>query len=318
MSEPKIYLAPLRGCTNFVYRKSYSKFFKGIDVAVSPFIKLSSKYKNSYLKDIMPENNRKSIPVIPQVLGDHVKLFKKLATTITKLGYEEINLNFGCPHKPVVTKGLGSGMLKDKDKLRSFLDGVVDSFSGKISVKMRTGIENHDDALNIIDLLNDYPLASVTIHPRLTVDKYEGEVNLDVFENCLKQSKHPVIYNGDILTRQDYEKIINRFDNLAGVMIGRGILQNPFLVGDIRGKKQKNLQEQLLIMRNFHDDVFARYKSILSGYAHLANNMKEFWFYNCKFFPNPKGIVTRIWATKNEKQYLELVDKFFKRQESFL
>lgn len=316
--EIKIYLAPLRGCTNFVYRRSYRRFFKGIDAAVSPFIRLSSKYKNSYLKDILPENNRKSIPVIPQVLGNHLKLFKKLSKEISALGYDEININCGCPHKPVVKRGLGAGMLADKDILRKYIDGAVESFAGKISVKMRTGIENHDDALSIVEILNDYPLASLTIHPRLSVDKYEGDVDLDVFGKCLEQSKHNVIYNGDILTLADYENITERFDSLHGVMIGRGILQNPFLVGEIMGKKQKTLDQKLRLMRDFHDDVFASYKEILSGYSHLANNMKEFWSYNCKFFPNSKGIVSRIWSTKNEKQYLLLVDKFFTRQKSFL
>lgn len=314
----KIYLAPLRGCTNFVYRNSYNKFFKGVDYAVSPFIKLSSKYKNSYLKDILPENNRKSIPVIPQVLGDHPKLFKKLSAVISGLGYNEINLNFGCPHKPVVKKGLGAGMLSDKDKIKSFLDSAVKSFDGEISIKMRTGINNHDDALNIIDILNDYPLKNIIIHPRLSIDKYKGEVNLDIFEASLSRSKHPVIYNGDIVTLADYKKITERFDSIYGVMIGRGILMNPFLLNEIRGKREKTLEEKLKLMRKFHDDIFASYSSMLSGHKHIANKMKEYWEYNCLFFPNPKGIVSRIWSSKNSEHYLVMVDKFFKRQEAYL
>lgn len=238
-------LAPMQGLTEVMFRRVYEACFPGaLDVAVSPFLSLThGNLADAWDKidDVLPEANRDSIPVIPQILGKEPREFIDLGNRLFDLGYTEINWNIGCPMRRVTAKHRGSGILPYPDEVRSILDQVVPHLHASLSVKMRLGLRSPDEIFALIPILNSYPLANVTIHPRTGRQQYGGQVDLDTFEEALRNICHPVIYNGDICTVADYRRMHARFPQVADFMIGRGILYNPLLPLQIKSETSTQL-----------------------------------------------------------------------------
>lgn len=227
-------LAPMQGLTEVLFRKSYEHCFPGmIDKAVSPFLSIThGNLTHSWKKidDVLPENNEDSIPVVPQILGREPEEFLQLVNRLHEVGYEEVNWNIGCPMRRVAAKHRGSGILPYPEEVQGLLGYVVPRLQGiQLSVKMRLGYYSPDEIFTLIPILNSYPLKSVTIHPRTGKQQYGGTIDQERFGKALQLLKHPVIYNGDICTYDQYRYIVGRFSTVADVMIGRGVLFDPTL-----------------------------------------------------------------------------------------
>ena len=121
----KLYLAPLEGITNHIYRKALYECFGGFDKYFIPFIraKQNLNFSGREKKDIDPENNQ-GMYAVPQILTRNADDFLRTASQLAGLGYREINLNLGCPSKTVVTKGCGAGFLDRPDELERFLNHI--------------------------------------------------------------------------------------------------------------------------------------------------------------------------------------------------
>ena len=226
-------LAPMQGLTELMFRKVYHRCFPGaLDYAISPFLSLThGNLTEAWEKidDVLPEPNRNSIPVIPQILGKEPVEFIDLANRLFDIGYTEINWNIGCPMRRVTAKHRGSGILPYPDEVDRILGQVIPQLKPRLSVKMRLGLKSPDEIFNLIPILNNYPLLNVTIHPRTGRQQYTGQVDLDTFSRALPLLHHKVIYNGDICTPADYRRISQRFPSIQEFMIGRGILYDPLL-----------------------------------------------------------------------------------------
>ena len=226
-------LAPMQGLTELMFRKVYHRCFPGaLDYAISPFLSLThGNLTEAWEKidDVLPEPNRDSIPVIPQILGKEPVEFIDLANRLFDIGYTEINWNIGCPMRRVTAKHRGSGILPYPDEVDRILGQVIPHLKPRLSVKMRLGLKSPDEIFNLIPVLNNYPLLNVTIHPRTGHQQYTGQVDLDTFSRALPLLHHKVIYNGDICTPADYRRISQRFPSIQEFMIGRGILYDPLL-----------------------------------------------------------------------------------------
>ena len=234
-------LAPMQGLTELMFRRVYHRCFPGaIDMAVSPFLSLTHGNLADACKkidDVLPDDNSDSLPVIPQILGKEPEEFVALANRLHEVGYDEVNWNIGCPMRRVAAKHRGSGILPYPDEVRQLLDYVVPKLTLKLSVKMRLGLYSKDEIFDLVPILNQYPLASVTIHPRTGRQQYGGQVDLDTFAQVPPLSVHPVVYNGDICTLADYQRICQRFPSVKDVMIGRGVLFDALL--PVRIKEQE-------------------------------------------------------------------------------
>lgn len=237
-------LAPMQGLTEVLFRRCFEHCFPGtIQSAISPFLSLTHGKltdAGNRLFDVLPENNIHSIPVIPQILGKELDEFVEMATCLHNLGYEEVNWNIGCPVRRVAGKHRGSGILPYPTEIEKILDHVIPRIPNKLSIKMRLGYLDSNEIFNIIPILNKYPLVNVTVHPRIGKQQYGGTPDLDTFAKVLPLIQHPVIYNGDICTTEQYHYIRKRFPTISDVMIGRGILYNPLLPSQIMGDDQSN------------------------------------------------------------------------------
>ena len=273
-----LYLAPLEGITGYIYRNAYQKYFGGIDRYFTPFIAPAKgkPFRHRELADVRPEHNT-GIMVIPQILTNHSEGFIKAAKALTDMGYDEININMGCPSGTVVSKGKGSGMLADPTKLDHFLEEIFAADICKISVKTRLGMEFADEFPDILDVLMKYPFTEVIIHPRTREDYYGGSVDLAMFDLAVErygeQTESVLCYNGDIFRASDFHSILARF-SVPSVMFGRGLVANPGLIDEI--VSQKFMEK--LTFRAFHDQLLEEYRQAFHNDVNAMFRMKEFFF----------------------------------------
>lgn len=308
---PILYLAPLQGMTDRIYRNLFPLYFKGVDLAVAPFLSATKSIKpGSLLRDYSPNQNL-GIPTIPQIMSSGPEDFTRLANALFDIGYGEVNWNLGCPFRMVVKKGRGAGMLCYPERIEAFLEKAMPALKPKLSIKLRLGLKDPDDVLRLLPVFNRFPLEELTIHPRTGAQMYEGNVDPDRFGKCLDLSQHRLVYNGDVTTVAAYEQLAERFGSVHRWMIGRGLLGNPFLAEEIKGYVEKPYVEKVQILRAFHDHLFAEYSQILSGPAHITNKMKEFWTYSGSFLKDREKIRKQINKTHHRDAYIAAVHKIF-------
>ena len=310
-STPFIYMAPLRGITDALFRQIYCKHFEGINAAVAPFINPQRKsgHTDKLLADVLPGNN--DLHLIPQLLNTDGDDFLALAQRLYDLGYKEINWNLGCPVPMVAKKKRGSGLLPFPEQIVAFLDYVLPRLKTKLSLKIRLGYHDYNESLTLLPLLDCYPLSEIIIHARLGKQLYRGETYPERFMSCQQVSSHRLVYNGDINTTSDYLDL-NRRINVDRWMIGRGLIANPFLPSEIKNN-QLSTQVRFEKLQSFHDELFAAMKERLDGPGHLLGRMKQIWIYFISSFPGKKNALKKITKATTEGKYLDEVASLFQQ-----
>ena len=311
MTTFQLYLAPLRGFTDYIYRNTFTRHFDGIDGALAPFIPTvtADRFKPSHFKDILPENNP-TLPIVPQIIGNQSADFINLAVRLFDLGYTSVNWNLGCPFPMVAKKHRGSGLLPYPERIDAFLEKTVSSIPNRLSIKTRLGRRTINDIFKLMPIFNRYPLKEIIIHPRTGIQMYVGKTDLDTFERCLAQSVHRIIYNGDITDLKTFQDVFGRFEDIDGWMIGRGAVTNPFLPAIIKAGRD-DISHKVEKFKQFYDELFDQYRQVFSGPGHLLNRMKGFWTYFSKSFQNSRKIAKKVHRTQKMHRYMELVDRFF-------
>jgi tRNA-dihydrouridine synthase len=307
----KFYLAPMEGLTGYIYRNAHNTYFNNIDKYLSPFISAnqSGSLKTKEINDILPENNQ-GLVLIPQLLTNNAKDFTHISKKIKLLGYQEINLNLGCPSGTVVSKNKGSGFLAKTKELDIFLEEIFSQAVTKISIKTRIGKNEPEEFHEIMEIFNKYPIEELTIHPRTQKDFYKNKPNLKVFKEALASSKNPICYNGDIFTVKDYKQFSTDFPSVDSLMIGRGLLANPGLTRDIKN----NIKLEKDLLKEFHDKLYNDYKKILYGDLNVLFKMKGLWFYMISVFSDNEKYIKRIRKSVKLHDYDEAVASLFREQ----
>ena len=317
MMKPVLYMAPIRGVTNSIYRNVCSRHFGGYDRAVTPFLKSSGGRKPT-LRDILPERNDAGFDIVPQILENDPKRFIALSNGIFDLGYKTVNWNLGCPIPRVRSKKRGSGLLPFPSDIVRFLEEVIPGVSGRISIKVRLGVHDKNELSELLPLLNELPLEEIIVHPRTGKQMYKGEADIDSIEEICSLTTHTVVYNGDIDSVDKFNKLSNKFPDVNRWMIGRGGIIDPFLPEEIKELTHNNKQEKLDRFINFHEEMFKVYREELSGPAHLIGKMKENWRYWVMAFKTGERLFLEITRTKTADQYKRTVDKFFMMEKKCL
>ncbi len=314
MQPPRLYMAPMKGFTDHLFRNAFADHFGGFDLAVAPFIasKRDNKIKKNYVKDVWPENNTR-LPVVPQILSNAARDFIVLANYLYDLGYPAVNWNLGCPYPAVAEKMRGSGLLPYTKRIREFLDDVIGGIKGSLSIKIRLGWRSRDDIFRLIPVLNHYPLEELIIHPRTGVQRYEGDIDLDAFGQCLATIRHPVVYNGDIRTPEIFKMLSRRFIGVNRWMIGRWCLANPLLPYSIKTGND-DIRNKIHLMKQFHAALFEAYSGVLDSPCHVLNKMKGLWRYIGLSFKDCETSIQKIKKTTRPDQYLEQANLFFETE----
>lgn len=276
MSENQLYFAPMEGITGSIYRRAHHRIFGGVDRYYAPFIFTNPKGKISKkdLLEIAPEYNE-GCRVVPQLLSNCAEDFIATAHTLKGLGYDEVNLNLGCPSSTVASKGRGSGFLGEKEALKAFLADIFDKTDMKISLKTRIGLNRADEFDDILDIYQAFPVEMLIVHPRIRMDYYSGKPDMEAFEKASARMPFPVCYNGDIFTAAAYGRVSEKYSDICHWMIGRGLLSNPALCREIRGGDCASREE----LADYYHTMRDEYEVRLQGNKKVVFLMKEFWHY---------------------------------------
>ncbi len=292
------------------YRQAFIRHFEGLDIEMAPFISTVSaeRINPKLLKDVLPENNS-GLPLIPQLIGNKADDFVQMTKALHDLGYDEVNWNLGCPHKPIRKKRRGSGLLAHPDMVAAVLDKACRESPCRISVKVRLGVADKSELMNLIPILNQYPLSEVIIHPRTAEQMYDGTVDLDAFDEACSALERPVCYNGDIHTLSSFKQIQARFPSIDRFMLGRGLLANPFLCEVIKSG-QPGIPNAINRIAAFHEDLLARYETVLHGDQPVLGKMKEFWTYQSMHISNGHQLFKKLKKAQRLSSYKAIVTEF--------
>ena len=299
----RYYFAPMEGITDSIYRRIHHKYFPGVDRYYMPFLSPTIHRSLTHKEDReLPMADSVAFTAIPQILTKVPEDFLWAAQVCKDRGYSEVNLNVGCPSGTVVSKGKGSGMLRDSEHLDRFLEEIFRDSVLPVSVKTRLGLEKSEEFPAILEVLNQYPIRELTVHPRVRKQFYDGSVDMEMFDYAVKNSINPLCYNGDILTLSQAEALQQKYPEIQSVMIGRGLIADP---GILSGGTDKAALE------GFMNELMAVYEVEFGGSRNAIFRLKENWGFLHSRFEGCDKLWKRLRKTTDAAEFKSISAEIF-------
>ncbi len=299
----RYYFAPMEGLTDSVFRRIHHEFFPGLDAYYMPFISPTMhRSLTPREKRELPEAGSVPFRAVPQIMTKVPEDFLWAAEQCAQRGYDEVNLNLGCPSGTVVSKGKGSGMLADPEGLDRFLDRIFSEVEIPVSVKTRIGMELGSEFPRLMEIYNRYPIKELTIHPRVRKQFYKGHVDREIFRWAADVSKNPLCYNGDLCRVGDVNILEEEFPEVKAVMIGRGLIGNP-------GMFCRNVTVEKLM--DYHDSLLESYIEEFGGARNAMFRMKENWHYMIQMFEDSEKLWKKLRKTTDVEEYKTITRQIF-------
>lgn len=303
----EIHFAPLQGYTDFEYRRIHSRHCGGVDTYYTPFIRWEKGgIREKDIRDILPENNE-GLHLVPQIICADTDEFNRLADTIQEHGYEEMDLNMGCP-APMQTKLMrGSGILPYPTRVSALLKEMERRPEVRFSAKMRLGLEGKEEWRELSGMLNSSCLKHLTVHPRIGKQMYKGEVDMDAFSEVYSSIHIPIIYNGDVTSMEQVSSLSERYPGLHGIMMGRGLLARPTMAKECLMGEEMPHEERMSILMQMHEDMLGYCTRKYKVDSQILLHIHAFWEYQESQLERKTW--KKIMKAGNMKNYLEAIRK---------
>ena len=299
----RYYFAPMEGLTDSIYRRLHHKYFPGVDRYYMPFLSPTIHRTLTHKEDReLPLADSVDFAAVPQILTKVSEDFLWAAQVCQDRGYDEVNLNVGCPSGTVVSKGKGSGMLRDAAALDRFLEEIFQGSPLPISVKTRLGLENPEEFPALLEVFNRYPIKELTIHPRVRKQFYDGGVHMDWFDYAVEHSSNPLCYNGDILSLADAEALQRKYPKIDAIMIGRGLIADP---GMLSGGTD------VTALEGFMNELMAVYEVEFGGSRNAIFRLKENWGFLHDRFEGCDKLWKRLRKTTDADEFKSISAEIF-------
>ena len=261
--------APLQGVTDNVWRMAQHSVFGGVDAYYAPFMRVErGEVRRKDLRDVEPERNA-GITLIPQILAcqpDHALM---MVDALKQKGYSRIDINLGCPFPPIALHRKGSGMLAYPELVEALFKALAAVDGVEYSVKMRLGWDRPDQWRDVLPMMDIIRPVNIAVHPRIGKQQYKGDLDIGQFEELMAASVWPIVYNGGLRTVEDIEAAMNRYPDLAAVMVGSGLAANPGMFAPDATTDD---------YRRFHDLLVDGYTEQLNGgEAQLVRHLQDIW-----------------------------------------
>ena len=298
----RYYFAPMEGITDSIYRQTHHKYYPGLDRYYMPFLSPTIHRTLTHKEDReLPMADSVPFCAVPQILTKVAEDFLWAAGICRDRGYEEVNLNLGCPSGTVVSKGKGSGMLRDIDGLDRFLEEIFAASPLPISVKTRLGLENGEEFPRLLDIFNRYPIQELTVHPRVRKQFYDGSVDMEMFRYAAENSRNPLCYNGDLTSLQQIETFRQEFPGIEAVMIGRGLIADPGMLS----------HGTVAILEAFHNELLERYLEAFGGSRNAMFRLKENWHFLITQFEGSEKLWKQLRKTTDLGEFRAITTQIF-------
>ena len=296
----RYYFAPMEGITDSIYRRLHHKYFGGVDRYYMPFLSPTVHRQLTHKEEReLPLADSEAFCAVPQILTKVPEDFLWAAQVCKDRGYDEVNLNAGCPSGTVVSKSKGSGMLRDLSALDAFLDQVFSGAPLPVSVKTRLGMEDPEEFPAILEVYNRYPIRELTIHPRVRKQFYDGEICVEMFRYAQENSRNPLCFNGDIRSKAEADTI----SGVEAVMIGRALVGDPGMLLEC-GTDVKTLEA-------FHNELLDIYTEVFGGGRNAMFRLKENWHMLIGHFEDSEKLWKRLRKTTDLAEFKAITAEIF-------
>ena len=313
--EGKVILAPMAGVCNSAYRK----ICKEMGAALVCCEMVSDKgmvYNSKKTKDMLyfEEVER---PISQQIFGSDKETFVEAAKMVYEIMKPDIiDINMGCPvPKVAVRSQAGSALLKNPDKIFEIVLAVVASVPVPVTVKIRSGWDqNSINAVEVAKICELAGASAITVHPRTRSQLYSGKADLDIIKAVKENVSIPVIGNGDIVDIESAKHMLE-YTKCDAIMIGRGVLGNPWLIKEIDTYLKEGIiipkptYEERIKMCYKHLEYLLKIKNervaVLEMRSHIA------WY--IKGMPYHKEIKNQIFKANTKEEIIEILDNYQKK-----
>ena len=308
----RVILAPMAGISNTSFRKIIKEMGAGLiycEMVSDKAITYGAQKTLDLLK--MDEKER---PIAQQIFGSDITSFVTAAKKIYELQHPDIiDINMGCPVPKVAIKNqAGSALLKNPKKIGEIVAAVVNAVPCPVTVKIRSGWdEEHINAVEVARICEENGASAIAIHARTRSQGYSGQANWNIIKQVKEAVNIPVIGNGDVTSCYLAKKMLDE-TKCDAVMIGRGVLGNPWLIKECVDYLEKgieptpiNYQDKINMMRR-HYELLKQDK----GEVLASLEIRTFILYYLKGIPGSKEVKVKICQTKSADDIFKIIDEF--------
>lgn len=307
----QIVLAPMAGISNSAYRRICKEMGCGLIYAEMVSDK-AIQYNNKKTIDMLYMCDEER-PIAQQIFGCDVESFVYAAKYIEENMHPDIiDINMGCPVPKVAVRAqAGSALLKNPDKVYEIVKAVVDVVSVPVTVKIRSGWDtNSINAVLIAKTIEKAGASAICIHPRTRSQGYSGKADWSIIKDIVNSVNIPVIGNGDVKSPEDAMRMLNE-TGCTAVMIGRGVLGNPWLIKNsiayLDGLKQEEVSiKDRVDMCLKHLDYLCKLKPEKVACLEIRNHIG--WYF--KGIPGANELKNRVYQTSKISDIISLLVEF--------
>ena len=311
----QIVLAPMAGICNNAYRRIIKEMGCGLIVAEMVSDK-AIMYDSKKTKEMlyMTEEER---PISQQIFGSDVESFIIAAKYIVENMHPDIiDINMGCPVPKVAVRAqAGSALLKSPDKVYEIVKAVVDTVSVPVTVKIRSGWDEKSiNAVEIAKVIEKAGASAIAVHPRTRAQGYSGHSNWDIIKQVKENVSIPVIGNGDITSCYEAKRMLDE-TGCDAIMIGRGVLGNPWLIKECLDYIEKGIEPQPVSIQDKISMIKYHLNNLLETkpYKVAMLEIRTHAAYYLKGLPEGKELKVEIFKTKDKEELISLLDDYLEK-----